>query len=519
MERGHTIEQDVSNSFKNFAAEAKKNAEAGRIEIGLTDMKLAELKKFAENFKLHTPMPQDLKELLNIGAPITAKHRTVKGKEPPPRLWSEVARGASPQAGESNALKSAGIISPSSVYSSSLSALTRSTKETQTTTQTSVSSHSNPMHSRNNTKLALGAMEDIKEDDEALVERQMSASSLGEEAYRYDEVSLVSQGSTNYTPQQRDDVIRRFSRAMLKGLRPNSNFNAANDSSRQHALPHLRSALKTFTETLEVYPSARTQVKAMKMVRRLRPEIARKFQDGVLNIDQAAETRRAPINLIGHIKQMDYSDKISRWNAMDPPSAHLDNVLPAAPDQRQAQSEANSESSFSFPTRTNSTMGSRELEIPNHDATGLYGTYIDPSEILNHFTKQPAFENLIKRTERLFERYHSQKMHLIRHRTSLSLRRYLANRKGASRPLRAVFNVDWSLEDFLKNNYEAGIHQKLDRILAVTGVIDNARLCSVREYFRWCWPRYSVQLLKAIEETMGCNNQAQNSQRELAVYL
>ncbi|SPO05710.1 related to PBP1 - Pab1p interacting protein [Cephalotrichum gorgonifer] len=57
-----TVERDVLNSFKNFAAVQRSNAEKVRIGKAKADkeVKLTELKFFANSFKLSTPVPNDL---------------------------------------------------------------------------------------------------------------------------------------------------------------------------------------------------------------------------------------------------------------------------------------------------------------------------------------------------------------------------------------------------------------------------------------------------------------------------
>jgi hypothetical protein len=70
-----TVERDVLNSFKNFASKERNNAEKARNSKAKADkeVKLTELKKFADTFKLSTPVPNDL-------IPIIAKD-PVKQKE------------------------------------------------------------------------------------------------------------------------------------------------------------------------------------------------------------------------------------------------------------------------------------------------------------------------------------------------------------------------------------------------------------------------------------------------------
>jgi len=66
-----TIEKDVVDAFKNFAGNEKLRIQEHQRKMARQDkaVKLNDLKKFAENFKLHTPVPQDL-------VPILAKEKT-----------------------------------------------------------------------------------------------------------------------------------------------------------------------------------------------------------------------------------------------------------------------------------------------------------------------------------------------------------------------------------------------------------------------------------------------------------
>ncbi|RYP68153.1 hypothetical protein DL770_008488 [Monosporascus sp. CRB-9-2] len=146
-----------------------------------------------------------------------------------------------------------------------------------------------------------------------------------------------------------------------------------------------------------------------------------------------------------------------------------------------------------------------EAELIHSMPVELYGNSVNPAEIMDYFTKQSAFDDLIHETERLFERYHGQKMDLIRQRTSLALRRH----PGENQKFFAHFSVDWILAEFLINNYDAGVGQKLDRILAATGGSETARMCTVGEYMAWCWPSYSTQLLHIIETALCSGNSEQ----------
>lgn len=74
-----TVERDVLNSFKTFASQQRMNAEKARSTKAKADkeVKLIELKKFADSFKLPTPVPMDL---ISIIAKDPAKQREIQEK-------------------------------------------------------------------------------------------------------------------------------------------------------------------------------------------------------------------------------------------------------------------------------------------------------------------------------------------------------------------------------------------------------------------------------------------------------
>ncbi|KAK2047375.1 LsmAD domain-containing protein [Colletotrichum somersetense] len=74
-----TVERDVLNSFKSFASQQRQNAEKVRSSKAKADkeVKLTELKKFADTFKLSTPVPTDL---ISIIAKDPDKQKEIQAK-------------------------------------------------------------------------------------------------------------------------------------------------------------------------------------------------------------------------------------------------------------------------------------------------------------------------------------------------------------------------------------------------------------------------------------------------------
>jgi hypothetical protein len=74
-----TVERDVVGPFKTFATQQRKNVEQSRILRGQMEkeIKLNDLKKFADSFKLHTPA---LSDLVSIIAKDPAKQKEIQEK-------------------------------------------------------------------------------------------------------------------------------------------------------------------------------------------------------------------------------------------------------------------------------------------------------------------------------------------------------------------------------------------------------------------------------------------------------
>lgn len=74
-----TVEHDVLKEFKTFASQQRQNAEKARSNKAKADkeVKLTELKKFANSFKLSTPVPNDL---VSIIAKDPAKQKEIQAK-------------------------------------------------------------------------------------------------------------------------------------------------------------------------------------------------------------------------------------------------------------------------------------------------------------------------------------------------------------------------------------------------------------------------------------------------------
>ena len=94
-----TVEKDVSIAFKSFATQQRKNVDQLRSAKARNDkeIKLNDLKKFADSFKLHTPVPSDL---VSIIAKDPAKQKEIQEKA---KRNAEEAKANPPEASKPSA--------------------------------------------------------------------------------------------------------------------------------------------------------------------------------------------------------------------------------------------------------------------------------------------------------------------------------------------------------------------------------------------------------------------------------
>ncbi|KAI0479856.1 hypothetical protein F4859DRAFT_451629 [Xylaria cf. heliscus] len=395
---------------------------------------------------------------------------------------------------------------PSTTYLSSTSDFTKSTGKSNTTLHTSVPSSLSASHFQKGQGRTLPG---IQEEAQAAIEAPVQGISTEELPNITETGSIVSQGSTEYSPHQRDDAVLRFTQAMLKRLPENLNYVIVNEASRQQLLHHLRLALKNFSVEVEAASSNNTHRRGIRMVRRLRQEIASKIHDEILSLNQAKERSRDVIVLAENLPPITMQEKVQDWTATIDVPFTMNNQNPnmyqdfadATPGSNGSGGYSPTNSSIEIGLGAQEMAGLSQAHLEHYTPVYLYGDSVDPAEVMDHFTRQSAFDSLIIETEQLFERYHGQKMNLIRQRTSLALRR---RHPGDGQTFRASFSVDWNLEEFLINNYDAGV--KLGHILATTGGSEKAITCTVGEYINWCWPSYSTQLLHVIETVLCAGN-------------
>lgn len=387
-------------------------------------------------------------------------------------------------------------LSPSIVPSSSrLSStiLTDRTRESSRTTATSITS-AQASTSKDARFTAVPTLDSIAEEKDLDSNQPVTSSPAAPEKQADDQAS-VSQASTVYDPRLIEDVISRFSNAILRKLN-DDRFYTPTVTSRQQLLGDLEQALKAFAESLGLDRSMPSYVKGVKLIERQRNRIARRVLDRLVKRVEASETKQPNIEFLGAIEgnEMSYADKVGKWTTpqtgstpfiVDQDLSHLIEPPPGS-------------ATFSAP----STPDSWEDDCSENDPEFIYGPNVNPTEILENLTKKTAFDDLLQEITNVMERYAGQKMEQICRHTYLCLQR---DRPSGQRPgnyYRVVFNIDWELKTFLENNYENELDREVTKVAAVTGTDERAILCSVGEYFAAQWPSLPLFLPDAVTSSL-----------------
>lgn len=313
--------------------------------------------------------------------------------------------------------------------------------------------------------------------------------------YTDDELS-VSQGSTVHGPEKlkAQDLVSRFAKAIVERLNLDSTlaYGQTHDPIAQHhLLEDLRAVLKTFCEAVDL-KNPPLHVQSIEWVRRLRGRITQRILEqtmGTAEINPDDEPIGQEILSLCSSQSRDSSfDEIRPW-------------VSAIPFSGSAPTSDLKEEPILELQSSNIATTDRDESLNLEDPTLTWGKNADPTEILGRISKDEAFQEMVRETDRILDLYNGEKLDLIRRRTSLSLRR---SRQGLqSKDFRVDFLVDWDLPAFMENNYERGLSQDIKLITSVTGTNETAILCSVGEYFLKQWPKLPATLLDAITLANG----------------
>jgi len=285
-----------------------------------------------------------------------------------------------------------------------------------------------------------------------------------------------------------------FALLMYKTIRENtpnmSNLIGTMDSqlSAQH---QIEAELKAFVETMKPKFPGKTEKTGLKAIYYLRNDIAKLCRDALLPPEQqeALEQEADPRPIFpGLPEEMGHREKVARF--LDAPGGEGSAEEPAVNEFSANNSPPHEDES----SNTSTESGLDELFVRG----------INVKEVIGRFAADPAFEALALGIEDAV-RFADDTLSMIQHRVSSALKRIDDPMFGSEFP-KARFQICWNLEDYLRDNYDDP--PDLSNILATTGVLAKAQLCTVGEYFQQveAWKPHCTELLQALREALDKRN-------------
>ena len=140
------------------------------------------------------------------------------------------------------------------------------------------------------------------------------------------------------------------------------------------------------------------------------------------------------------------------------------------------------------------------ISIPQYPdiSIGTFGWSAKDGLVLRLLKEHIGFSELRDSFHKLVERRFCDQNELIdaKIRSEIERREFLGE---LARPERhAEFSIDWNIELFLDTCYPLHRTHRLGSIIALTGTRVNARLTTVKEYFREVWPKFTWEVLDAL---------------------
>ncbi|EJT68494.1 hypothetical protein GGTG_13924 [Gaeumannomyces tritici R3-111a-1] len=147
----------------------------------------------------------------------------------------------------------------------------------------------------------------------------------------------------------------------------------------------------------------------------------------------------------------------------------------------------------------------------------IFVNRINARDVIDHLTADPAFDVLVSEVRDILEQYAKDKLEVIRTRISDSFASRPSHDGPQSRPHCARFQVGWDLEGYLRANYDNGVSQNLNTIVATVGVLPKAQLCTIGEYFKQVadWETHETELLNALQQAIHKRKTSGHEQRDI----
>lgn len=341
----------------------------------------------------------------------------------------------------------------------------------------------------------------------AITENQI----IEEHKIERDTNSTISGGSVVFRdPEERNMIVQSFTNAILKDL-PSRCLQTHERPLEDPAFRQLFSSyMKEYTKSVRSSISQGTRMnQAAKAIRQLRADIWRKILQDLGGFTGVEENEKILPSILNHLKESGdqeatWLDKVNGWNAS---FVGIDSV--GVPIATEDFSDAISSSSLE------ESSGNRyTADLADHSNM----TNVGDEAIYSYLIRHEAFATLSQQLQKLVEQRFGNQAEIMRYRVALALHRPGVFEKAANESFVASFRTEWDVVGFLKNQYESGVLQPLNHVLAITGGVENAQLTTVEEYLRQVWPEgeHTFALVDAINLTLRQNSSNKNSSNLIA---
>jgi hypothetical protein len=302
--------------------------------------------------------------------------------------------------------------------------------------------------------------------------------------------STVSVDSVELNAAQKDDIISRFSNAVLEKILPQAIISDAVRTPNATFHSQFQNLLKAYSDMVKASTSEQSKRKASKAIHILRREISQQCEETFCGFGPPKNTRVYP-NIVKEAAKVSLPEKTVKEKFQDW-KCDLTSVL-LFTDQGDA---------LASQTCPSPSTEDDEQSDSGSGVEGIYPPGVEDENIHNYLTTHPAFSDLVIRLKRLLERHYCNQMMSIRHRLLLGIRRTNTWRDNTSGDYQVMFRIDWDILSFLRSQYDIGTAQDLQTIVTITGESVNAQLATVQYYFTQTWSNHTFTLIDAIQSAI-----------------
>ncbi|KAF2814371.1 uncharacterized protein BDZ99DRAFT_516970 [Mytilinidion resinicola] len=341
------------------------------------------------------------------------------------------------------------------------------------------------------------------------------------------------------TPQQRTDVIKKFSGALIRDL-PSKCFTSHGKAFEESTFRRqFTSCIKGYSKQVMEGAARRShQRQASKAIRILRNDILNKCYEALGGFDRLERSYPSIILQAQeqNLPEKSIAEKVSDWtyepsqdaiddslhrrqysHYLDPLSEEFSSVSKAYAISNPAPNPPSDVSSSSL---TDADSWSQSDSRGQDDSNDIN---TEDKPVYTYLTEHPAFSELVDELRTIVERQFCDQKELIHHRILLAIRRPGMIHPTPGGLFQAEFFTEWDILSFLDTQYPLRTSHNLRPIIAITGGPTNAQLTTVEEYLRQNWPIHTWELIDAlntaIEKTNSKFPSEQNDTSEWKIHV